>query len=497
MITNSLPKKEFKPSPYQQALFDFISSGRGSAIVEAVAGSGKTTTIVKALDLIPLHRNVCFLAFNKSIADELKSRVPSNVVASTFHSAGFRAWASRNRGVRLDDRKVNKIIYDLFSDHKDLYKKYASYIIKMVSLAKQRGIGCLVPDSVTEWQSLANHFEVDLERVDDYEVDEIEAIHYCSRVLGDSIETSDHVIDYNDMIYMPILADLPLYKYNYVFIDEAQDTNNVRREIASRMLFPDSRLIAVGDTHQAIYGFTGADSDSMQLIQNAFNCKIFPLSISYRCSKSIVTKAKEIVPEIEFNESSPEGSVETVKYKKELFSSNDVILCRNTAPIISLAYDLISDGVGCKVLGTEIGRGLCSLIEKLEPTDIDDLYDKLSQYEQKEVTYFMKKDMEERAQTVRDKVTCIETIARNLKLSNNTIEALMIEINNLFSDQTKGILTLSTVHKAKGLEWDRVFIYKPELMPSRYARQDWQKLQEQNLIYVAITRAKMNLFYIV
>jgi superfamily I DNA/RNA helicase len=55
---------------------------------------------------------------------------------------------------------------------------------------------------------------------------------------------------------------------------------------------------------------------------------------------------------------------------------------------------------------------------------------------------------------------------------------------------------LSTIHKAKGLENDRIFFLCPELIPSKYATQPWQYEQEANLKYVAITRAKQELIYV-
>jgi len=74
---------------------------------------------------------------------------------------------------------------------------------------------------------------------------------------------------------------------------------------------------------------------------------------------------------------------------------------------------------------------------------------------------------------------------------------LAANIDALFSDNRDGsVLTLATVHKSKGLEWDRVFILDPKLMPSKYARQQWQLDQETNIHYVAITRARQELYYI-
>ena len=77
----------------------------------------------------------------------------------------------------------------------------------------------------------------------------------------------------------------------------------------------------------------------------------------------------------------------------------------------------------------------------------------------------------------------------------SNVEALKTLISNIFSDDIKGIM-LSTIHKAKGLENDRIMFLCPELIPSKYATTDWMFEQEMNLKYVAITRAKKDLIYI-
>jgi len=75
-------------SEYQKAVFTHIRESRKSRIVEAVAGSGKTTTIVEGMKYLPQGSSALFLAFNRAIADELGQRVPAGVQASTFHALG-------------------------------------------------------------------------------------------------------------------------------------------------------------------------------------------------------------------------------------------------------------------------------------------------------------------------------------------------------------------------------------------------------------------------
>jgi superfamily I DNA/RNA helicase len=87
----------------------------------------------------------------------------------------------------------------------------------------------------------------------------------------------------------------------------------------------------------------------------------------------------------------------------------------------------------------------------------------------------------------------VETLLFLAEMSDNIID-LKVKINSIFNDENGDGIILSTVHKAKGSEADKVFIIRPDLMPLPSFR-TWQAIQEQNLIYVAITRAKKELIY--
>lgn len=319
---------EFKPSSYQQALFDWITSGEGSAIVEAVAGSGKTTTIVQALELLPAGDYAIFLAFNRNIAEELKRRIPPQHEASTFHSAGLRAWKRVHPKCAIDERKMRNIIKKMMSAEEEA--EIGDVINHLVSLAKQRGLGCLVPEVPQAWESLIDHFDLD---VPSYMRNKI--IEGARMALIESVKTAGAVIDFDDMLYMPVLLEAKPPQYDWVFIDEAQDTNGVRRALAKMMLKNTGRLIAVGDSHQAIYGFTGADSDAIDLIREEFQCETFPLSICYRSARNIVEAARAFVPEIESAEGAPDGIVLNTNFIDTPPAENDAILCRNTAPLVN------------------------------------------------------------------------------------------------------------------------------------------------------------------
>lgn len=278
----------FNPSLQQLAIGEAVASGTHNILVDAKAGSGKTTTSVWAMSRIQrnpsalLAPSVVFLAFNKSIADTLVSRVPRGTQASTFHSLSFRALKTSGlveRNVKVDGRKCAKLVWNAVGyDDPD-----AKDIVRLVSVMK----GTPSYDDEQDWTEKIKHFDFQFD-------DPRRAVHVALEVVSASNRDLS-VIDFDDMLYLPVLHDLVFDKMDWVFVDEAQDLNLIQHEIVSRLMTPSSRLVAVGDPFQAIYGFRGASSDSMTLLKKRFSCQTYPLSVSYRCSKAIVKEAQRFI----------------------------------------------------------------------------------------------------------------------------------------------------------------------------------------------------------
>lgn len=310
-------------------------------------------------------------------------------------------------------------------------------------------------------------------------------------------------LDYDDMLYLVCLWKLRLWRNDVVIADECQDTNPVRRAMLHLALKDGGRLYAVGDRKQSIYGFTGASTDAIDLIQHEFNARELPLTVSYRCARSVVERAQTWVPYIEPAPGAHEGEVrDDVPLAEALamLGPDDAILCRQTAPLVTVAYGLIARGRACRIMGREIGEGLVNLVEQQKARGVDRLIEKLEIFRARESAKFIAKGEENRAEAVRDRVDCVLVIIDALAETERTIPALIAKIRGIFVDDSKSerqqVLTLCTAHRAKGKEWPKVAILRPELMPSRAARQEWMITQEENLQYVAATRAKDTLIYV-
>lgn len=492
-------------SPQQEDIMDWVDNAEGSAFVEAVAGAGKTTVLVEACTRIKGTVSLC--AFNKKIATEIADRLPQesyNIHARTFHAFGNQTWKNyAGRGVRLDDAGKRATMIE----ECHVTDTYAGAVTKLVSLAKNSAVGLLwEPEDTEKWLQLMRHHDLDAEFEKDAEIET--AIKMAQRGIKWSREEGMMMIDFDDMIWLPTTTKgVRFYKKDWVLVDEAQDTNAVRRVLAAKLLKPGGRMLWVGDRNQAIYGFTGADADAVDQIIKEYRCTDLPLTITYRCPKSVVKTARQWVSHIQAHESAPEGKVQEIgtaafddyycnKSKREVLTSKDAVLCRNTRPLVSLAFSLLRRGIACHVEGRDIGKNLINLATKWKRvTTTVQLCENLEAYLQRETTKLLARGKDEYTiDALTDKVETLISLTDGVE----TIKALVEKIDKMFKD-TNGkpaTVTLSTVHKAKGREWDRVFIIKFDtLMPSRYAKKDWQRQQETNLMYVAATRAKKELFF--
>ena len=480
----------FIASKYQVPVFDLVQTGVGNAIVNAVAGSGKTTTIVRALEFIPADLKIIFLAFNKSIVEELRTRVPKHVEVSTLHSFGWSCLRKLGR-VELDNYKVSNIAKNMVKawvDKDDEYE-YKSKIVKLVDLIRLN-----VLSDPEELYEAGIRQDMEIYREDCHRAFEVFKI----------TKMNMRQFDFTDMIYIPATNDkITVPTYDWVLIDEVQDLNKAQMQLFLKMVKPETgRFIGVGDKKQSIYGFAGADINSFNNLLSLPNTVELPLSVSYRCGSSIIDFAKPIVPYLEAREDAHVGQVNETASIKEI-KDGDVVICRNTMPLVQLCLEFLGKGVKAFVKGSDIGANIINLIKKSKKIKYEDL----ERWLNKEVKKLLLElgdqhpdlsvtELEEFGcvRLLKEKANVIDCIYENNK-DVETCDQLIGKIKEIFSDNSTGIC-FSTIHKSKGLEYDNVFIIERDLMPSKYAKQEWQKEQERNLEYVAYTRAKHYLGFI-
>lgn len=499
-------KFDFIPSPYQEKIFDFITEGDGNAVVSAKAGSGKTFTIVNAMKLIPKTKKAIFIAFNKSIADELNEKLKSNsnCMAYTTHSLGFRM-IRRNLGndIIVDEYKYRTYLKNNFLNvtglndgeiniEKNQINEYTENILLLIDFSRL---------------FLAHDDEAINNIVERYDVpliaNEVEVVKRCLEWGKNNITS----IDYADMLWLPTALNLrPLgMLYDWVFLDEAQDSSIAAIALFKKCVKPNvGRWVCVGDEKQCINLFCGSNEDNFRQLCHSENTQVFDLPVSYRCGKKIIEFSQSIVKDILPKENAIDGEIKN-GCKLSCLKDGDMVLARSKAPLLKVYTKLIKKGINCYIKGLDIGANLINLLDSIKGEELNinlrkdgvfiRLYDKLFETRDKLVE---KRGLDIDDATLSsyimeqyDTIKALEILAFNCATKNE----LKARIKDIFKEDYKGVC-LSTIHKSKGLEADNVYILCHSSMPSKNCHHEWERIQEKNLMYVAYTRAKKILGFI-
>jgi superfamily I DNA/RNA helicase len=311
----------------------------------------------------------------------------------------------------------------------------------------------------------------------------IEAMELASQV------ASGGTIDFSDMIFLPVRNQWLVPSYDLVVVDEAQDMTTAQLEIAQGVCR--GRICVVGDDRQAIYAFRGADSESLSRLKEELKAVEFGLKTTYRCGRVIVGEAQRFVPDFLAGEGNPEGSVAVIGSDKLVAAAGvgDFILSRLNAPLVSTAMSLLRAGKRTRIAGRDIGGGLKTLVRKFKARSVPEFLTRVSAWEEREVLRLTaaKRDPA-KIDAIKDQAEMLVALSDGAK----NVDEITARIEALFTDDglgDAGLVTCSSVHRAKGLEANRVFVLRDTLRAN--------SVEEDNISYVAITRAKLELVYVI
>lgn len=504
-------KEEFSPTEEQLAIREATRRSQDSLMIKAYAGCAKTTT----LELLAPELRVAglALAFNKSIATELERRFPSNLSVKTMNALGFGAL---RRGLpqvanwKVEPKKLGKIVTEISKQWKlELKGEDWANARDLAGAAMTAG---LVPndegrplqsDSPAVWQSLWEGLGL----VDGFD----ESYEVAQEALRRNNElTLQGIISFDDQIYASTCLWGRFPQFPLLLVDEAQDLSPMNHEMLRLASRPDARLVAVGDPKQAIYAFRGASTESMGKIEALRGLwRQLPLTLTFRCPKVVVARQQRHAPGFRAAEGNAEGEHKRLMAGwsgaelLQLAGPKDLaVLCRNNAPLLSLAFKMIAEGIGVEMLGRDIGKGLVELSKKLAKEDSvpkAQFAARLREWEESETSLALANAQEEKLESILDKAACLRAVLEDGEVRD--AGELRRALQRLFEPSAEGArVVLSTVHKAKGLEWDVVVHLDPWRVPSKRARQAaaegrrGQLEQEMNLKYVCETRSKWGLW---
>jgi superfamily I DNA/RNA helicase len=479
-------------SQQQTAIFDFFATGRGNLVVRARAGTGKTTTIIEAVKHAPQDK-ILLAAFNKRIATELTNRIGStpNVEAKTLHSLGFAFIRRQWKDVKVD-ATVDADRARVACGGKNAPDEMVVMVKKLAGLLKSvlpfgADIDAVIPiaemfDCVpdTEWEQEG----WDIERI-------------CSLAIkarDAAKERDEHGrISFDDMVYIPLANGFARPWFTMVVVDEAQDMNYAQLLLAQSACKRIGRIVVVGDDAQAIYGFRGADADSLDRLKTELNARELGLTVTYRCGKKIVDLAAKMVPDFRAHDDNADGTIDGTDPEALLLAAKpgDFVLSRKNAPLMPLCLSFLKRGVRARIEGRDVGAGLRAIVIKFKARSVPQFIERVQGWAAKQTVRAEKLTNEDAREAKLGQIADQAEMLTALAEGCVSVEEILQRTETLFGDSEGAppAVVLSSVHKAKGLEADRVFILANTFRAS--------SREEKNICYVAYTRAKTQLTWVV
>jgi Superfamily I DNA and RNA helicases len=501
----------FKPSKYQEDIFSSVQDGTKAIVISAAPGSGKTTTIKELVPYLPLDASILMLAFNKDAAEQLKKKISALrkerkipvVDCKTIHGLGATTLIRYGMGSNPTDhyRKYSRLaetyLQSVGIHDRDLTQALADFVDKV-------RITCPDQSEQSLW-TVCHRFDFFDMLYQDTETWEV-VLDAVPAIVQEGIRLArdEKAINFTDQVCLPVEMNLHPPQYDYVLIDEAQDLSPIQQTLVLRAWNGKGTFIAVGDRHQSIYGFAGASLRSIDEIINRTQAKEMPLSICYRCPQMVIDLAADIYPGIEASDAAGKGMIREILDTDVVYETQpgDLILCRYTAPLVDMCYELLRSGKKAIVRGRDLGRPVTGVISSIRTfckqrriqMTINNLAE-CADFYKSEQTAILSEDVTEVAEIERlnDKIDTLLCLYRAYRCESHTrsIDGFKEFISSFFKDDKKAHsnqITLSTGHRAKGLEYPRVFILQWDKLQEPHAKTNEELVQEMNIQYVMVTR---------
>lgn len=491
-------------SEEQKAIFDFAEHGIPNMIVQAVAGAGKTTTLVECANRIKSSKRIMLLAHNKSTRDTLRQKIgdKNNIKVFTIHGLAYRMFMEHFEfEPNIDNDKyrnyINKNIdvigsedyHSLSGNAKMMYK---SNVFDLIDKARHN-----LKKSERELKRLAEK-KYNMTLIAD-------ECSFVNKILEWGYQTTD-IVDFQDLLWYPSQYAYYTKKYlsDIIMLDEAQDASLAQQDIISRCFKRETRMFSFGDKNQSINSWCGSDTESFEHLKDTTQFRReaveFPLTTNYRCGTKIIEYAKQYVNNnIQAREGAPEGEINFDAHVNDI-KNGDMVLCRNISPLMEFYRIGVSQGKKMHFKGEELGKSLITAIDCSYGNTPKEIIDSLKHRLIATWDFLTEESGLDKKETMTnsmiisllDNIKTIENFPKTVE-TRNDIEKFIKEV---FSNEEEDGVELSTIHRAKGLESDNVFIICPSLIPSRLAETDWEIEEERHLQYVMCTRAKNTLNFV-
>ena len=509
-------------------VFEFAVSSKDNGAIIAVAGGGKTTAIVESVKRVLVAKpktSILVVAFNTTIRDTLLEKLSGwPLEIRTVHQHGFSAlrdsgWGGSATAFDVqgsDGEYMMKLAEAQVGSDKDGFADRVA-ILNLVSMCKTR-----LASSIDEIKEIITNYGFSSSYTNDNYAQYAKNILEFTKIRpgltrGPAFgKNSKNIVDkkivtFDDQVWIPVINNLTVDKFDLVFVDEAQDLSKSRVELIKKSIKPNGRIIACGDPFQAIFSFAGADIDALADLCLSIDANVMPLSCTFRCPKKVVRQAQEINPQIQHSPIALEGEIITISQENILnyVAIGDVILSRTNAPIIKLFFKYAKQKLKVKFIGKDYGNMMAMRIKGWKSKFYYDCLNgnnsgifnvrKILEYNDFWLENKSKDDKgvsKQVSERFRDEYETVKILCEDLESNPNSEKSYneIIERCYSFSPEDKDLeslncIALSSVHRFKGRERDNVFVLVDTFKIGT-------NQEENNLWYVAVTRAMKKLYFV-
>ena len=545
-----MPK--FPPNKYQTEIIDWVKNGTGNALIDAKAGSGKTST----LELIAQNydRKMLFLAFNNHIAAEINQKPElqpyltkkeeggkGTLKVMTVNSLGNmtvlndlatrKLYTFGKENKFLDDNKLFRILRKIIEDYcrtrhervtedmiwdmqRDLRKACDKVRCKYISGDRDYVERIIEEDGLCKFNLI--------EREDGLSYPYLPWASICEEAIDKSLEmyAERGSYDFIEQLYIPVVNKLLLPNWmswysEFIGVDEAQDLSQLQLTFIKKLIpmqtpyrpkFP-TRFLFVADRRQAIYAFAGADCHSVENIKKQFNTTDMGLNICYRCAKKIIEVAQQEVPDIEAAPNAIDGEVHIINNEEiaKLIKPKGMAIARKNKDLAEIFLSIVLEGKPVYIKDKELVENTIKSIRSLGCSTLNGLTNKLDDLQKDFKKQMSNPENSKSASAINNgNMDIFDTVKALLDFYikekghslNTPIETFIEFIKELLvTEPSDNAAIVSSIHQVKGLEADEVFIINYNLMPytSKTKSAD-ENMQERNLKYIAVTRARKVLY---
>ena len=462
-----------------------------SVMGEAVAGSGKSTTMLEMLNrkMQDFDGKAFLTLFSKALQTELEPYATPRLSITTKHALGMKLFYMNGKKPFVDKNKSkNLLIKQLKFDPNEVpdneRRNAWKQLFNMTDLADKLRVRFADWRDINQVANINSQYGCDVE--------DLALVQELMKLSMEKAETG--WIDFTDMNYIPLMLDFKFDKFDLAVMDECQDFSPMDAMFLERCIADGGKMTFVGDTRQSIMGFAGADTTMMAKLRNKFNCSVFPISYTFRCPKSVVDAVIS------------GGHHDTIKawsgardgvfdpdavYDIHGYENGTMLLSRRNAILVPFAIKAHKAGRSVSVLGGGIEDQMLGILRHLKCDTICDLRTLV---------------MDEHAKKIEKLSAAANPSASAMEFVNDLYDTLVsiinectlvdqVEkmINELFRPK-KDSLLYSSIHRSKGREADRVVILDSNRMTLDLSKLNEEEIQqEKNLCYVAMTRPKYQL----